>query len=181
MNPAESDPSPNQTTIMVYTQSSLARGTIQTLPAIRVTTWLRTQAAPEFLRLMKANVVTTGVGGMQNLSFDELVIPVSQVIAYHIQPPASDPVDYDPSEPNRKLEPVTLMIGNFRFNGHLRMATQSFLFKYLETSREVWTSLYDVDINNTGLPSMGTLHVNIVLIRATGTFLAPRVAPPPAG
>jgi hypothetical protein len=172
--PPSVSPEDNQTAIMVYTQASLARGTVTTLPAIRVSTWMRTQAAPVYFRLANANVLTDGIGGTQNLTFAELIIPTSQVIAYHIQPPAADPLDYDLSEPNRKLEPVTILVGNFRFNGSLRMATQSYLFKYLETARETWTSLYDVEISNPGLPSMGTLHVSLALIRMNGTILSPR-------
>lgn len=164
-----------KTAIMVYTSTSLARGIVTTLPAIRVSTWMRTQAAPDYFKLAQANVLTDGIGGTQNLSFDELIIPTTQVIAYHIQPPAADSIDYDPSEPNRKLEPVTVLVGNFRFNGSFRMAGQSYLSKYLETAREIWTSLYDVDISNPGLPAMGTLHVQMALLRIPGVLLSARV------
>jgi hypothetical protein len=175
---SETPPVPSddrKTPIMVYTSSSLARGTVTTLPVIRVSTWMRTQAAPDYFKLAQANVITAGIGGTQNLSFDELLIPTAQVIAYHIQPPAADPVDYDPSEPNRKLEPVTVLIGNFRFNGSFRMASQSYLSKYLETAREAWTSLYDVDISNPGLPAMGTIHVQMALLRISGALMSVRV------
>lgn len=165
----------NKTKIMVYTPNLLARGEVATLPAIRVSTWMRTQAAPEYLRLMQANVLVSGLGGMQNLSYDEFILPAEQVIAYHIVPPTADPLDYDQSEPNRKLEPVTILVGSFKFKGSLRMATQSNLWKFMETARQNWTSVYDVEITNPGLPSMGVLKVPLVLVRIQKCQLSPLV------
>jgi hypothetical protein len=52
-------------------------------------------------------------------------------------PPHQDPVDYDPNEPNRMMVPVSAMVGSFRFDGMLRMSTQSNLFTFLEVIKEV--------------------------------------------
>ncbi len=87
-------------------------------------------------------------------------------------PPAADPPDYDSSEPNRKMEPITIQLGSFRFNGNLRMATQSTLGKYLDTARESFFSLYDVDVSNPLLPSMGVMHTAQVTIRLNSVIFA---------
>jgi hypothetical protein len=165
------------TPVMVYTLTTLARGEIVTKEQMRVSTFLRTQAAPEFIGLYNAQVLSFGgQTGIQQASYSEFFIPTQQVLAYHLVPPAKDPPDYDPSEPNRKMEPAILLVGTFRFNGHLRMATQSSLSKFLELARESFFSFYDVEITNPGLPSASTLKVPIVLARLNTAVMAMRSA-----
>lgn len=163
------------TPVMVYTMNTLARGEVITKESLRVSTWLRTQGAPEFVGLYNAQVLVFGSStGIQQASFLEYFVPTQQILAYHLVPPAKEPLDYDPSEPNRKMEPTLLLIGSFRFNGHLRMATQSNLNRYLEIARESFFSFYDVEITNPGLPSASALKAPIVLARLNTAILALR-------
>jgi len=162
------------TPVMVYTSNSLSRGEVITRQAIRVNTWFRTQAAPEFLCIRKAQVLLQGVAGLQNLAFDEYHIPIGQVLAMHMIPPVTDELDFDQSEPNRKMEPVTVMVSNFRMNACIRMATQSNLGKFLDTARETWLSIYEVEISNSSIPGMGVLHVPAAIIRLSGVTFATR-------
>jgi hypothetical protein len=164
------------TPVMVYTINMLARGEVVTKEQMRVSTWLRTQGAPDFVGIYNAHVLTFGSTGIHQASYTEFFVSTSQIMAYHLVPPAKDPPDYDLSEPNRKMEPTTLLIGSFRFNGNLRMATQSKLQRYLEVARESFFSLYDVEITNPGLPSGSALKVPIVLARLTTAILANRSA-----
>lgn len=167
-------------TIMLYCPTLLVRGEVVTTQAMRVSTWLRTQAAPDYMHIHNAQVLLLGSAGpAQSIFFQEYFIPTSQVSAYHLAPPTADPVDYDPSEPNRKMEPVTVLAGAFRFNGVLRMASQTDLSKYLDLTRESFTSLYDVDVTNPSIAGMGTIHVKMALVRSrTVTFAArPGITP----
>jgi hypothetical protein len=165
------------TPVMVYTLTTLVRGETITKDHMRVSTFLRTQAAPEFLRMYNAQVlVFGGQTGIQQSSYTEYYVPTQQILAYHMVPPAKDPVDYDPSEPNRKLEPAVLLVGTFRFNGFVRMATQSNLSKYLELARESFFSMYDVEITNPGLPSASALKVPLALGRLSTAVMATRSA-----
>jgi hypothetical protein len=165
------------TPVMVYTLTTLARGEMITKEQLRVSTFLRTQAAPEFVGLYNAQVlVFGGPTGIQQTSYTEYFIPTQQILAYHLVPPVKDPVDYDLSEPNRKMEPATLLVGTFRFTGHIRMATQSNISKYLELARESFFSFYDAEITNPGLPSASALKVPIVLARLSGAAVASRSA-----
>lgn len=164
------------TPVMVYTANSLVRGEVITREAVRVSTWLRTQGAPEYVGVYGATVLLfPGAGSVQTLQFSEYHIPLSQVWALHITPPGKDPVDYDPNEQNRKMEPVTAMVGSFRFNGHLRMATQSTLVKVLEVNREAFNSMYDVEITNT-LQSGGALKTPLAVVRGNAVIFAKRAA-----
>ncbi len=161
--------------LMAYTASALVRGNVITKEAVRVSTWLRTQAAPEYIHFYNAQTLLIGgTGSVQNLIFPEFFLPASHVIAYHILPPASEPVDYDPSEPNRKMEPVTAIFGGFRINGHIRMAAQSNLARYVETLRDLFVSFYDSDISNPSISGMGVIHAPLVLARTSSLSLAKR-------
>lgn len=163
--------------VMVYTSNTLARGEVITKEQMRVSTWLRTQGAPDFVGLYDAQVLTFGsAGGIQQATYSEYFVHASQIMAYHLVPPAKEPIDYDPSEPNRKMEPIILLIGSFRFSGHLRMAAQSTLTKYLEIAHESFFSFYDVEITNPGLPAGSALKVPIVLGRLNTAILAIRSA-----
>jgi hypothetical protein len=165
------------TPVMVYTLTTLVRGEIITKEQARVSTFLRTQAAPEFVGLYNAQaLVFGGPTGLTQASYPEYFIPTQQILAYHLVPPATEPLDYDPSEPNRKMEPAILLVGTFRFNGHIRIATQSKLSKFLELARESFFSFYDVEITNPGLPSASALKVPIVLARLNSSVLATRSA-----
>jgi hypothetical protein len=163
------------TQVMVYSLMTLVRGEVVTKEFLRVSTWLRTQGAPDFIPLYNVQILTVGGGGpVQQITFPEMHFPSSQILAFHIAPPAKDPPDYDASEPNRKMEPTTLLVGSFRFNGLVRMATQMNLSKYLEITRETYISMYEIDISSPSLPSAGVLHVPLALVRLNAAFLATR-------
>jgi hypothetical protein len=162
--------------IMAYCPPSLVRGEVVTAQAVRVSTWLRTPAAPEYLQIHNAQVLLQAASGpAQSYFFTEYHLPTSQIYAYHLVPPAADPVDYDPSEPNRKMEAVTVLVGGFKFNGNLRMASLTELSKYLNLSHETFVSIYDIEITNPGIPGMGLIHVPMALIRNRAVSFASRV------
>jgi hypothetical protein len=162
--------------IMLYSPANLVRGDVVTAEAMRVSTWLRTPAAPNYLHIYNAQVLLLGISGpAQSIFFQDYYMPNNQISAYHLVPPAVDPVDFDPSEPNRKMELVTILVGGFRFNGSLRMAGQTDLSKYLDLSREPFISIYDVDIINPGIPGMGSIHVAMALVRSRVVTVAARV------
>jgi hypothetical protein len=153
------------TPVMVYTPSHLAWGEVITKELIRLSTWLRTQAAPQYIFLHNAQMMYAGGGSPSPVAAPELHIPINQVCAFHMLPPHQDPLDYDPNEPNRKMIPVSALVGSFRFDGLLRMSTQSSLFTFLEVIKEVYTSLYEVKVYQPQRPSMTPLHVPFTLVR----------------
>ena len=159
--------------VMIYTLNMVVRGEVVTKEQTRVSTWLRTQSAPEFIGLYNAQVLMFGTAvGIQQASFPEFYISAQEILAYHLVPPNQEPPDYDPAEPNRKMEPAVMLVGSFRFNGHLRLATQANVSKYLEIARETFFSMYDVEITNPGLPSTNKLKVPMVLARLSRAILA---------
>lgn len=152
--------------IMVYTANSIYWGEVITKQMIRVSTWLRTNSAPDWLCLFNAKAMSSLMTQpVKPHAFTELHIAVSQVLAYHLMPPAKDPLDYDVTEPNRKMHPVTVLIGPTRIDGYIRLASQSSVSKYLEVAHEPFTGLYDAKISNLNMPGLGVISVPFLLVR----------------
>ena len=154
------------TPVMVYTLNTLIWGDLYTREAIKVSVWLRTAMAPQYISLHQAQVITLGgVGPIKPFGYDELHIPTLQVIAFHIKPPDREPLDYDENEPNRKMEPITALVGSFRFDGTVRMSNQTHLERYLDVTSESYTMIYDVAISQPAIPAMGVIRVPMALAK----------------
>lgn len=166
------------TPVAVYTLTGLAVGKLITKEQVRVSTWLRTDMAPAYLSLHEARFLSMSGGEKgQSLAFPELNLPTSQTLAFHLLPPASDPLDYDPNEPHRKMEPVSILLGFFRFDGLMRMSTHSTLGQYLEVTKETFTPFYEVEITNLAIPSLKAVRVSYALVRQDASLFATRAAP----
>lgn len=164
------------TAVMAYTQFLLAWGDVITKEAIRVSTWMRTPMVPQYISLHSAQaLMTAGSGPGKPQAFSTLLIPSSQIIAFHMLPPAQDPPDYEPDEPFRKMEPATALVGDFRFDGLIRMSTQTNLERYLDVAKEVFTAMYEVEITQPAMPNRGIIRVPYVLIRRDVVLFSPRV------
>ena len=171
--PIELTPGNKSSTIMIYNQTHLVRGEVITPEVVRVSTWLRTQGAPEYIHIYNAHIFQQGISGSaQSMSFSEYYFPTNLVSAYHLVPPAADPLDYDPSEPNRRVMPVKVLIGGFSLNGNLRMTINTSLSRFLNVDREPFISLYDIEISNPAIPAMGIIHVPFALVRNRSAIMA---------
>jgi hypothetical protein len=163
------------TSVMIYNNQVMAWGEVVTKEAIRVSTWMRTPMIPQYITLHEAQVLTMSGGTpAKPQSFRSLYLPSSQVIAFHIMPPARDPLDYEPNEPHRKMEPATALIGSFRFDGLLRMSTQTDLGRYLDVTKEAFTAFYEVEITNLNIAAMGVIRTSYVLLRRDHVMFSPR-------
>jgi hypothetical protein len=151
--------------VMIYTQNTLIRGDALTKQSNRVSVWLRTDGAPEFIHLLKPQVIYLNGSTVRTLSCSEIYMPVAQIIGFHLTPPAHDPLDYDETEKNRKMQPVMALVGTFVFNGAIRISTQVDLGTSIASGRSVWMSIYDVKISNPLLPQMGEVQVPMLLVR----------------
>jgi len=151
--------------VMIYTQNLLVIGDAVTKQHNRVSVWLRTEGAPEYIHLLKPQVVNLAGGAARTLRFSELYLPTAQVIGFHLTPPDQDPMDYDETEMNRKMQPITVLVGTFIFNGAIRISTLVDLGTSITYSRSVWMSIYNVRISNPLLPQMGEVQVPMLVVR----------------
>lgn len=160
-------PSPDEKTalVMIYTHNALIRGQAVVKESIRVSTWLRTDGAPDYIHLLKPQILTISASSVKTQAFEEMYFPTALAIGFHLVPPAQDPPDYDPSEANRIMQPVALLVGPFTFRGKLRISSQTDLGSSIATSRIAWMSIYEVNISSPALPQMGMLNVPMAIIR----------------
>jgi hypothetical protein len=166
---------PDEKTVMVvvHTPGILLGGEVVVKKLIRVSTWLRTNNAPDYIRLYRVRTLVTAPGAAAKpVHYKELHVGFHQIQAFHMLPPAQDPPDYDTTEPNRHMVPVSVLLGGFRIDGHLRLSTQSNLAKYLETAREVFTPMYDAQIQNPQIPSVGVMRVPYLIVRRESSLFS---------
>lgn len=164
------------TPAMVYTPTSLAWGDMITKELVRVKTWLRTNMAPIYLSLCDARVlqIVGGAAAARPWAFAEYHVPTSHAIAFHLLPPAPELLEPDPLEPNRKMEPVTALVGLFRFDGFAQMASMSRLGGYLDATKETFLPLYAVEVSHPAVPSLGMMRIPYVLVRQEMAMFAAR-------
>ena len=151
--------------VMIYTHDTLVRGEAVTKQSNRVSVWLRTEGAPEYIHLLKPQVIHLTGSEARMQSYSELYLPAARIIGFHLTPPAQDPLDYDETEMNRKMQPVTVLVGTFVLNGAIRISTQVDLGTSLMAGRVAWLSIYAVKISNPLLPQMGELQVPMLVVR----------------
>lgn len=156
-------PDEKSTLVMIYTQDSLVRGEVITRESVRVSIWLRTDGAPHFFHLHNANMLFFGGGSVRSSNHADIYVPTATVSAFHIAPPAQDPLDYDENEKNRAEEIVSAAVGTFIFKGKIRFSAQSGLAASLEMTLN-WMSMYEVEITNPNLPQMPAIHVPMLLV-----------------
>jgi len=156
-------PDEKTTLVMVYTQNALVRGEVNTKVNVRVSIWLRTDGAPRYLHLNNAQMLFFGGGPAKSYNYSEIYVPVASVLAFHIAPPAKEPLDYEPGEKNRAVQLLSVGVGTFIFKANMRYSAQSGFGSSLEMIH-TWSSLYDAEINNPNLPQMPAIQVPMLLV-----------------
>jgi hypothetical protein len=157
-------PDEKVTAVMIYTHNSLVRGELVTKESARVSIWLRMQAQVHYIHVHKAQVLMFGGPLTKSLAYDEQYLPISQIMGFHIVPPATEPLDYDPSEPNRAMHDVHLSLGNFSAKGKVRISTHADLATSIEVAHSGWLSVYDAEITTLFVPQFPEFHAPLMLV-----------------
>lgn len=166
-------PEEKLTPVMLYTQDTFLRGSVVTKQnVLRVNIWLRTDGAPNYMHVIKPQVLVFGGASVKPLSYSEIYFPTSQLIGFHTLPPTDEPLDYDANEMNRMMLPVEVLVGTFLMKANIRISTQTDVGASLEVARISWMSIYDVEITNPSLPQMPVLRVPMALVNPTHVAFA---------
>ena len=147
-------PDEKASTVFVYTQSMLIHGDLVLRETMRVSIWLRTQGVPNFVHLYNTQMMQLAGSSPKNYAKDEVFIPTPEIVGFHLAPPTHDPMDYDASETNRKMEPVHVLAGSFEIKAKLRVSTSADFAASLDVMNATWMSLYDAEITNPYLPQL---------------------------
>ena len=162
--------------VMVYTLNMLVRGEVVTTENVRVNTWLRTIGMPEYMHLLKPQVLIFGSGTVKTMAYSEIYLPVATVIGFHPIPPTENPLDYTEDEKNRVMVPITALVGTFLIKGKFRISSLAGLGTSIEMAHASWSSFYELEITNPYLPQMQPLHVPMILLNPKHVILALEVA-----
>jgi hypothetical protein len=160
-------PEEKTTVVMVYTQTGLIRGEVVTRQGVRVSTWLRTEGAPDYICLHNLQWIQFSGGAIKTVAYSEVVLPTALVIGFHLAPPVHEPLDYDEREANRVNKPLTALMGMFIVEGKIRISAQTDIATSLNTSHTQWISIYEAEICAGQLPQMPPIQVPMMLIRPT--------------
>jgi hypothetical protein len=161
--------------VMAYTRHALYWGDVVVKHIVRVSTWLRSGNAPDSIRIFNARVLmTSGISTPKPIASPEMYLNVSEILAFHIRPPAHDPPDYDPNEQNRIMEPVMVLIGNFKIDGSIRHSAKADLAKFIEVTRELFTGIYDAEISCPIISTVGITKVPFLIVRQMATTFSVR-------
>jgi hypothetical protein len=169
-------PDEKTTPVMFYTATAIYWGDLIAKQPIRISTWLQYTEVPDTLCIKNAKILmtTAPVNPPKPIVVPELNLNTGTILAYHLLPPTKDQPDYDASEPNRSMDPISVIVGTFRMDGLIRMSNRSTLRRHLELSHNSFTSIYDVDISNLVISALGVVRVSMVQIRQSGVQFAVR-------
>jgi len=138
--------------VMLYTRDMLVRGEIVVKESARVSIWPRMQGVLNNVHVLGPNVILLAGAAPKSISYPEIFIPMADLTAFHLAPPAEEPADYDSSELNRMMLAVEGLFGSFTLKGKLRISTQTDAATYFEISHSAWVSVYDAEVQNPYLP-----------------------------
>lgn len=162
MKPLASDE--KASTVMMYSASMLVRGDLVLRESMKVSIWPRTQGVPNFIHLLNAQVIQLAGTAPKTYSKEEMFISTPEVFAFHLAPPAQEPLDYDASELNRRMQPVLVLIGSFVMKANMRVSTATDFAASLDVMNAPWVSLYDAEITNPSIPQF-VVNVPMLLVR----------------
>jgi len=157
-------PDEKATAVMIYTHNSLVRGELVTKESARVSIWLRMQGQVHYVNIHTPQILSFAGSLTKSLSYDELYLPIAQIIGFHLVPSVEEPLDYDPSEPNRAMKEVQFSLGNFSAKGKVRVSTHTDFATSIEVAHAGWLSVYDVEIAALFVPEFPKFHPPIMLV-----------------
>ena len=161
--------------MMIYTYQRLIWGQLIAKQVIRVSTWLQNEMAPKYINLFDAQVLFINPSKeTKPIRFPGLYVETKQIIAYHILPPADESPYFDSNAPNRKMEPVTALVGVFRFDCAIRLAEQSNLNNYLGVQKGDYLPAFDAVMSCPLIPALKGVQTPFVLIRQEAALFSSR-------
>lgn len=171
-------PNPDEKLVpaMIYTAQKVIWGLVVAPRMIRVSTWLQSDMGSRYLNLADTQILLFGAGQeIKWLKFPVLHIETNQIIAYHTLPPTDESPYYDSTDPYRKMEPVTILVGIFKFNCNIRMAENNDMETYLGVKTGEFLPIYDLTMTCPLLPTLRPIRTPFALIRAKEATFSERV------
>jgi len=155
-----------QTPFMVYTCQGIIWGNLSHSELIQPSRILLGVTTPEYITLLNAQVLFLGPNfASKPVGHAQLMVPSRTILGYNLMPPQKDQLDYDPTEPNRKMAPITLYMGPLMVKGNLRISEITTVKTTVEVSKADFISLYDIEVCHPNNPKMSPVRSNMGYFR----------------
>ena len=161
------------TAVMVYTSQGILWGNLTHHNMVMPSRILTGVPPPEFLALADAQAMFLEHNFLAKpIKHHQLMIPARTILGFHLMPPAKDQLDYDPTEPNRIMSPVTLYMGALVIKGNLRIAAIATVKTSVEVLKADFLTVYDIEISHPSTPKMSPIRSNMGYFRVNSLLLA---------
>lgn len=154
------------TAMMFYTKDSLIWGDIVHHEEVIPSRILVGITIPEFISIYNAQLIFTEPNFISRpVSRKEIHLPAQKILGYHLLPPQKDHLDYDPTEPNRKMVPLTAFMGAFCIQGSIRISEVTTVKSNIEVIKSDFLTLYDLEIRHNYKTEMQAIRSNMGYFR----------------
>ena len=161
------------TAMMFYTANSLIWGNLIHHEEILPSRILVGITIPEFVSIYQAKILFTQQNFISKpIPHSEIHIPSNKIIGYHLMPPQIDQIDYDKTEPNRKMEPIAAYLGAFTLRGLIRISEVTTVKSNLEVLKAEFITLYDLEICHSHKTEMSAIRTNMGYFRIRENIFA---------
>lgn len=161
------------TGMMFYTSDGLIWGDIIHHEEVFPSRILVGVTVHEFISIYNAQVLFTTPSFISRpVRHAEMHVPSKKILGYHLLPPQVDQLDYDQTEPNRKMAPVTVYMGAFRIQASLRISEVTTVKSNIEVMKSEFLSLYNLEIRHNLKTEMQAIKSNMGYFRIRENLFA---------
>ncbi|MBN2046115.1 MAG: hypothetical protein JW757_13920 [Anaerolineales bacterium] len=162
-----------ETPMMVYTAQGLIWGNLYHSSMIQPSRILLGVTIPEYLPLEQAQVIFMEPNYVAKpIKHRQILIPTSTILGYHLMPPHKDVLDYDPTEPNRVMAPLTFYTGAIKIQGNIRISEVTDAKTTLEVMKAAYLTMYQVEISHLTNTQMAPIRAGQAYFRVNSLLIA---------
>ena len=162
-----------ETPMMVYTSQGIIWGKLSHSSGIQPSRILLGVTIPEYLALTEAQAMFLEPNYISKpIKHQQILIPTPTILGYHLMPPQKDVLDYDLTEPNRKMAPLTIYMRAMKINGHIRISEVTDTKTTLEVMKADFLTVYDLEISHLNNTQMSPIRTSQAYFRIHSLLIA---------
>lgn len=161
------------TAMMFYTEDSLIWGDIVHHEEVMPSRILIGTTIPEIISIYNGQIIFMQPNFISRpVSHSEIHLPVRRILGYHLKPPQVDQLDYDETEPHRRMASLTTYLGSFRIEGSIRISQITTVKSNIEVMKSEFLTLYDLEIRHNFKTDMQAIRSNMGYFRVKNNTYA---------
>ena len=161
------------TSMMFYTEESIIWGDIVHHESILASRILTGVTVPEYITLHNGQILFAQLNYMgKPIKQNAIHIPTNKINAFHLTPPQKDQLDYDPTEPNRLMAPIEILLPPFKIQANMRISEVTTVESNLKVLKSNFITFYDAETVHANNPNMKAIKTNLILVRPRAALFA---------